>query len=89
MQEYKDDLELFPCQKALLETEKIITALEEPTDIVVNEHKYHCAIQNLNLVIKTYYRELEEIVDTDYYIEKKIKSLLSFCNNSCKYINKK
>ena len=76
---------LFPCQKALLKSEKISNRIEEENSILENEHRYYCTIQDLNITMITH-GELEEVVDTDYYIENKIKNLLTCCDNNCKYL---
>ena len=76
---------LFPCQRALLKSEKILNRIEEENSILENGHRYYCTIQDLNIMMITY-GELEEIVDTDYYIENKIKNILTSCDNNCKYL---
>ena len=68
---------MYPCQKALLKSEKILNRIEEGNSILGNEHRYYCTIQDLNIAM---------IVDTDYYIENKIKNLLTCCDNNCKYL---
>ena len=76
---------MYPRQRALTESEKSRQSIDM-ADMVVVEHKYHCATQDLNLIIKTYHEDLEALADAEFYIEKNVRSILRFCDKNCKYL---